>query len=269
MDDNSYQLVFAYLSLKDKTRLERVSKQFKNLVYLGIHYFDVTNQFVPNISNEDNVVDINRFESLMKKCLNIKRLDCSEALLNEPVLDIIIEFCTSLQAIELCVNDVTEEAITRFGDQLGHRLEEIHFCNEDESSQENQQILLRLCLNLKTVMCRHIQSIAVIASPFLEKTYLTHYQLWSAEEVLAFGRFVERHECELKYLAIYSVFNVYEYIDDILEYVQRLQNLSFFKFYVTSDEISRLPTQTFDNLGRVCKKYTQKHLPTELVEKIV
>ena len=179
LNDDCLLQVFGHFTIRDKFRLERVSKQFQKLVYLKGWYFKVNKEIVPKITNEYNLVDIKFFKSLCQKFTNISRIDCSEVLVNDPVLDVITECCSKLKAIDFCVNDLTEEAITRFRQRLGNRLRLIYFHKEDESSEENQQILIKLCPNLEIVHSKYIELVNVIDSPNLKKLYLLHYQMWS------------------------------------------------------------------------------------------
>ena len=169
-NDDCLRQVFTYLTLRDRFRLERVSKQFENWIYFDKWLLKVTNNSVPNIINEYNVVNIDLLRSVCQKCTDITTIVCSDrtdrthsdVYVKDSVLDIITEFCSKLKAIYFSVNDVTEEAITRFGQRLGQRLEYIYFFNEDSKNQENQQILIKNCPNLMIVLCGYLQTVNVI-----------------------------------------------------------------------------------------------------------
>ena len=188
LNDDCLLKVFEPFTIIDKFRLERVSKQFQKLIYLIGWYFNVTNDIVPKIVNEYRVVDLKLFKSVCQKCPDITKIVFSDVLVNDQVLDVITECCSRLKVIDFSINDLTEEAITRFGRRLGHRMKEIYFRNEDDLSEENQQILIKLCPNLETVLCKYLQTVNVIDSPHLKKLYLLHYQMWSNTDVQAFGQ---------------------------------------------------------------------------------
>ena len=205
LNDDCLLQVFGHLTIRNKFRLESVSKQSQKLIHHKGWYFNVTNDNVPNIINEYQVVDLKLFKSVCLKCPNIIRIDCFKVLVNDQVLHVITEYCSRLKAIDFSINDLTEEAITRFGQRLGHRLRLIYFCKEDESSQENQHILIKLCPNLEIVYSRYLETVDVIDLIHLKKFYLHHFQLWSNAEVQAFGRFVDKFQNKvLSHLSLYS-----------------------------------------------------------------
>ena len=63
--------VFRYLTLIDRFRLERVSQQFQNSIYLEKQFFKVSNDLVPNIVNEHHLVNLSLFRSVCQKCTDI------------------------------------------------------------------------------------------------------------------------------------------------------------------------------------------------------
>ena len=89
--------------------------------------------------DEKDVVNIDRLECILKKCSNVKTIDCKYVLVNDQVMNVITDYCQRLIEIHFVMNDVTEEAIIRFGEKLGHKLRHIHI-HKDDSSLENQQI---------------------------------------------------------------------------------------------------------------------------------
>ena len=237
MNDDCCQLVFEYLSLKDKCRLERVSQQFMKLIYQKQWLLSVKNDFIPNIINKYNVVDIGLLEKVIKICPNIKRIDFSDAFVNDSVLNVITDCCSTLKDINFSVNDLTFEAIIRFGEKFGHKLEYIYFHHEEESSQDNQQVLLDFCPNLKKLFCGNFLSLNVITFPNLMKLYLCHYDLWSEKDIQSFARFVDRYQNNIKRFEIYTNSDFYDYFNAFLLDIQRFSNLRVFDFYENSGDI--------------------------------
>ena len=258
LNDDCLRQVFTYLTLKDRIRLERVSKQFKNWIYFEKWCLNMTNDSVPNIINDYYVVNIDLFRSVCQKCTDITTIVCSNVknndyfnvLVNESVLDVITEFCSKLKVIYFSVNDVTEEAITRFGQRLGHRLEVIFFFNAD-SSQENQQIFIKHCPNLKKLVCGYLQTINVIDSVEFKDLRLPHYHMWSESEVQAFAQFVDRYHNQLTRLGISSRPDVNHFSGDILRHVRRFTNLEVFDFRNNSKSLSQIISTIFEDLGSV------------------
>ena len=100
LNDDCLRQIFRHLTLRDRFRLERVSKQFKNWIYFDKWLLKVTNDLVPNIINEYNVVNIDLFRSVCQKWTEITTIICSDrtdrtssnVLVNDSVLDVITEF---------------------------------------------------------------------------------------------------------------------------------------------------------------------------------
>ena len=145
LNDDCCELVFEYLEIKDKFRLERVSEQFKKLVYsketkLKLIFCSVRTEF-----NEEYMykVNIDRLENILTKWSNIKSIDSHNVLVNDRVLDVITDCCQRLIEIHFIVIDVTKEAIIRFGKKLGHKLRHIHINYSEESSLEKKTIIVQ------------------------------------------------------------------------------------------------------------------------------
>ena len=203
------------------------------------------------------VVNIYRLQFILNKCSNLKRIDSRLVLVNDRVLDVITNCCQRLQEIHFVVNDVTKEAITRFGEKLGQKLREIHiYSYEDESSLENQQLLFDLCPNITSIKCRHFLSLNVIASKHLKKFILIHYDLWSDTKIQAFGRFFDMNDNKLIHLEIVTEMdtNIYVHLDDIFKHVCRMTKLKVFRFLDVSEEFIPIQVQAFKHLVPVCKK---------------
>ena len=170
--------------------------------------------------------------------------------------------------IHFSVSDVTKEAITRFGEKLGHKLRVIHIYRyEDESSLENQQLLFDLCPNITSIKCRHFLSLNIIASKHLKKLILIHYDFWSDTEIQAFVRFVDTNDNKLIHLVIDTEMdtNIYVHLDDIFKHVCRMTNLKVFRFLDVSEEFTPIQVQAFKHLVPVCKKLKKVSLCVTLM----
>ena len=254
LNDDCCELVFEYLALEDKCRLERVSEQFKKLVYLKETKLYLTFCSVRTDIDEKRVVNIDRLKCILKKCSNIKRIDWNNVLFNDRVLDVITDCCQRLQEIQFNVEDLTNEAITRFSQKLGHKMIHIHIDDyEDDSIHENQQILFSLCHNISSINCRHFLSLNVIASKHI-KRLIFRIHLWSDNEIQAFVRFVDMNDNNLIRLEITTHIHIYHHLDDIPRHVNGLTNLKFFRFIETSREQINISTQGLIDLVPVCKK---------------
>ena len=256
LNDDCCELVFEYLTLEDKCRLERVSEQFKKLVYLKQNKFKLIACSVRTDIDVKYVVNIDRLQCILNKCSNLKRIDSYLVLVNDRVLNVITDCCQRLIEIHFEVRDVTKEAIIRFGEQMGDKLRYIKFYgNEEEASLENQQTLLDLCPNITSINCRNFLSLNVIASNHLKKLILIHF-FWSDNDIHAFGRFVDMNDNILTHLIILiNIDNsIIAHLDDILRHINRMTNIEFFRLIDESDEKIQIQAQGLKDLVPVCKK---------------
>ena len=255
LNDDCCELVFEYLTLEDKCRLERVSEQFKKLIFLKQTKLELIICSILTDIDEKYVVLIDRLECLLKKCSNLRRIDSYEVLVNDRVLDVITDCCQRLIEIHFFVNDVTKEAIIRFSEKLGHKLKYIHIYDyQNDSSLENQQLLFDLCPDLTSINCQHFLTLNVIASKHLKKLKLMHKHLWSDTEIQAFGRFVNTNNNNLIYLVVITDIDIYHHSNDILRHVCRMTNLKVFIFMDESIESIQIQVQSFKDLVPFCKK---------------
>ena len=151
------------------------------------------------------------------------------------------------------VENVTEGAITRFGEKLGHKLKHI-VIQEEDTSLENQQILLNICPNITSIESEYFLSLNVIAYKHLKKLILIHMHLWSDTEIQAFGRFVDTNDNKLIHLVIITDIDIYQHLDDILRHVCRMTKLKLLTFADKNRKPIRILTQGFKDLAFVCKK---------------
>ena len=260
MNDDCCQLVFEYLPPKDKCRLERVSKQFMKLVYR-------TQTCLPSMENSYKVIDIDRLKYVLTKCSNIRKIRFCTAIINDPVLNVITDYCERLERIYFNSGNVTEEAITRFGRKFADSLKTIVFYKESDI-EENQQNLLSLCTKIKELRCSYLLLLNNIDQLFfnnLEFLVLSNCHMWSYREIETFGRFVDRHVNTLKKLYLFSSIDVYIHLPEILSHVQRLSNLNNFQIYQNSDELhNHFPS--FKELGKNCKQLKSVTLDVSIAE---
>ena len=199
------------------------------------------------------MVNIDRLEGILKKCSNVKGIDSLNVLVNDRVLDVITDCCQRLIEMNFDVNDLTKEAIIRFGNKLGHKLKKIRIYDKD-SSVENQQILFNLCTDIESLKCRHFLSLNVIASKHLKRLKLIHSHLWSDNDIQAFGRFVDTNDNNLIHLKITTDIDIYHHLDDILRSVCRMTNIKIFRFIDIGGEPIDIQTQGLRDLVPVCKR---------------
>ena len=148
--DDLTEEVLQYLSLKDKIRLECVSKQWQRCVY--IKHFNIDVRFIQE--KLPNYIYFKRrpfvgqhLESLLKKCSNIRRVDINmDVVYKSNVLSLIGRYCPHIKSLTY-YSDYNDENVLLFFQSYGHKLEEL---NLFRYSKQLEQIL-RLCPNLNKV----------------------------------------------------------------------------------------------------------------------
>ena len=122
--------ILQYLSLKDKLKLESVSKQFQRTILLSPICLDIQTF----VSNKKSFADL---EPLLKKLSNVRQIVCNKslnnnktyysqkALLFHKAIELIIKYCNNLEKIQLnnnlfySLNHFLQiKFINRFGAQL-------------------------------------------------------------------------------------------------------------------------------------------------------
>ena len=146
--DDLSEVLLSYLSFEDKFRFECVSKQFQRLVFNKV---DAIYMNVPHIStlfgpfHFQKRVNIKIFESVLKKCPNIRKILSSENAINEEeVFEAIIKYCNQLNEIESDFANLIE-TVDRFCTKFGPKLKKINFIPNKSTVQK----LLKTCPNLE------------------------------------------------------------------------------------------------------------------------
>ena len=110
--DDLSEVILQYLPLKDKFRLECVSKQFQRTVF--IKQYQLTTEVIKSIVNRivgkgsefedipNKSIDLKLFESLLKKCQNITLIDMKGNYdCNQSVLQMIDKYCNNLNEFSI------------------------------------------------------------------------------------------------------------------------------------------------------------------------
>ena len=137
------QFILQYLSLKDKLRLENVSKQFQRSVLqthnkLSIELMESKDELVDimmiNLKNrkikfhlyiEYKLIDLKSLEVLLKKCPNLKSIhirgDYSKYDFN-PMFSLVIKNCNNLNETNLPMNYLNESNFQEFERNFGQQI---------------------------------------------------------------------------------------------------------------------------------------------------
>ena len=139
--DDLSQFVFQFLSLKDKLRLECVSKQFQRTVFEkhNILSIEVKNEWKKSKGKgrvekgyylyiKNKLIDLKSLEVLLKKCPNIKSIrmngDYREYDFN-PMFSLIIENCNNLNETNIPMNYLNESNFQEFERIFGQQIKSL------------------------------------------------------------------------------------------------------------------------------------------------
>jgi len=155
-DDLSAELL-QYLSIKDKIRLQSVSKQFQRTLFNRQHrividseYRDKRKSLFPN----DVTINCKTVALILRISPNIKQIiiGCKHWLENienmNQVLKTIVRNCDNLRDLRLYDSKtIKSSTIKSFIEKFGHQLESIRFCKMNPFVEE----LIHCCPNLLTI----------------------------------------------------------------------------------------------------------------------
>ncbi|XP_054155925.1 uncharacterized protein LOC128954374 [Oppia nitens] len=160
--DDLAELLFTYLPIDDKLRLESVSKQWQSLIFTGQTHLVLDDKLFKRMSFEmtlKNVKKLKLFETVVKKCPNISTVIVKDINFFDGLLYLLIKHCNQLTHLSIgqkvtefwpIVDAIFEAFIDRFGQQL----QTFKFDGNNNNKQFNRQLLYKVCdrlPHLKTV----------------------------------------------------------------------------------------------------------------------
>ena len=119
IDADLCEVIVSYLTLKDRLRLECVSKQFKNCL------FQRENQF---IINYEFAAYVKQLEDILKKCKSFQYIKINDNCLKyftNTIIELLIANCTSIYKIECNFNNINTDIFHRFIGKFGKYLAKI------------------------------------------------------------------------------------------------------------------------------------------------
>ena len=146
--DDLTELILQYMELREKIRLECVSKQWMRCVFqkqfvIEIDFFTGWRQKIWDKRNRQRLSGEHVLESLLKKCPNVIKV-CFSPEVKDNVLSIIGQNCPRLKLIVFS-SLVNNNYIMTFFRMYGHKIKEL---NVTENCEELEKILIH-CPNLK------------------------------------------------------------------------------------------------------------------------
>ena len=282
--DDLSELLLSYIKYEDKIKLQCVSKQWNSLIFNKQSVLRVDAQY----KNKDDVFRIvfssrlsrspticsTRLGKILKKSANmaqiylVTRITNPETytvfLINDSVLSTIAMSCPRLESIKFNVWDVSPEAITGFGHQLGHRLKNLELMTGDCSRDLNKcRLMLELCPNVRSLVCDHY--LLVDERQTLDLSRLNTIELTvTNNEAFLFVKFIIKYERQLRSLNLKIKFverkiEINSILSIILHHISRLINLedltvSFHHKHNLSVELNETIVSKFSLIGTKCQK---------------
>lgn len=260
LSDNICELIITYLTLEERFRLERTSKQFqtlinkctKNLIFAyNRRHFD------------DNVIrfedDINRLEIVVKKTSQIRRIDMRRVRVNDQILDVIAANCPSLESLALYLHNVSEECIRRFGPIMGTNLKSISLQSYRDFSVCHR--ILNFTPNLQYLECDEILSFDMDFEHDLPqlKALSISKSRFVDKDVEVFQRLVDGYSNRLLESLTLDVYHYNQCFERMLTNIYRLLDLKELHIWFTPTVVD--PTnppnflpQWFTTVGLQCNR---------------
>jgi hypothetical protein len=155
--------LLSYLPLRDKVRLECVSKQWNRCVFatqecLSIKNFDENGLSVYNLYKfyKNHEIVINVCAKLFNRCLLINNIELVILYfnnINDKYLLTIANNCKQLSTLKFNAEYYSEEAIKQFGEMCGNQLKCLKLNESKCQTCSKRQQLIKLCPNLTRIKC--------------------------------------------------------------------------------------------------------------------
>ena len=166
--DDLTEEVIQYLTLKDKIRLECVSKQWQRCVFEKQFVLEICKRYQRHNSLKrlfrrivyrresdeewdseeytSNELDVKRLESVLKKCPNITKVNTREVLESE-VLSLIGRYCPRIKSMKCYSSIDSDDNVLSYFRMYGHKLEELQIIGFEDIIGD----IVKMCPNLKKI----------------------------------------------------------------------------------------------------------------------
>ena len=169
-DDLSH-FILSHLSFEERFLFESVSKQWQTIIFSDIKELVIDKK----LFNGRQILDIKVFESLLKKCPNI-RLICFEIEIHpKEAFEAIVKYCNKLEEIHYCIPgyEVSKEFF-QFMSQIGTKIKGLSFTRLKPNVCPYELYLKPTYLWFGKIKDQDIQSMLKLC-PNLEKIVRFHY----------------------------------------------------------------------------------------------
>ena len=262
LGDDLTEEVLQYLTFEDKIRLECVSKQWKRCVFEKQFVIEIGDNKTQNSLNRllDNRKQLNEelFESVLKKCPNIKKVNLLCKVFSE-VLSLIGRYCHHLKSLTYCgYFDGKDGNIWSFFGIYGHKLEEFHCTAFPGSFQriiKDEKKLLRLCSNIKTIFVWNSSVLFIEDKAFLPKLERIESNiLITSENCNQLKILSDKYSQTMKTLNVDLNALTAEELKTCIECIARFENLKELKLEFNDMKITKPIYEGLILIGQKCNK---------------
>ena len=224
--DDLSEVILQYLPLKDKLRLECVSKQFQKTIFQKQFELNFDKNFVKNVLKNKRI-ESKSFESVVKNCPNIKSIklfDPSVVYKNyNQTIHLVIKYCNNLSRIDCKFTQMTEKTFLKFVKKFGSKLKYFYVYTSDDFKH------LKSFPNIQDLNIRYPNNL----EDFCELRFkcLKKLDINLSESDNTLQTLVERHQ-SLQYLNInFTEISDKNILNSMLDLISDLNNLIELKIW--------------------------------------
>ena len=210
--DDLCEVILKYLSLKDKLKLEFVSKQFQRTVFNS-----QSKQYLILSPKSDKHLE--KLKQLSEKYPKLNRIYFGGEVISNPLIEVIIKNCNNLTHIQFRnYTQIGTEVLEKFFNNFGHKLISITNSHQNIGSQ------LRNAPNIEELTVNTFDSqLSQIEFNKLKRFCVSQLK---AVDLNSFELFIENNTKTLKYLDIRCTrFNDEESVKSLLKIISKTINL--------------------------------------------
>ena len=274
--DDLTEEILQYLTFEDKIRLECVSKQWQRFIYNKQFVIEILDpeSNLDNFRNSKNEktynsseklrkkvkyngteLNVKAFESVLKKCPNIKKVNV-EVKANNYVFTLIGRYCTHIKSLKYrrIYPSIGEDIVLSFFRMYGHKLEELYLYESYVVTDH----YLRHCTNLKILILTESSFIWNEDKEFLPKLEQFYLPCISRDnnpkKVNQLKILSDKYSKTLKRLNLKLVGLPKEELKTCIEYISRFENLKELRLEFGSMRSKEPIGDCLSLIGQKCTK---------------
>ena len=255
--DDLTEEVLQYLTSEDKIRLECVSKQWQRCVYqrqyvIRIDYFgdeeqrNLLNGVIFVFNNFLRLLNEEYFESVLKKCPNIKKVIILNISTESEDLSLIGLYCHRIKSLTFLINFVEDLSFFRM---YGHKLEELGLFGDNIEMHQ----ILSFCPNLKKVFIFGNFNLITENKDFLPKLERI-YQNFYSKDLNQMKILSDKYSQTMKTLNIELNDVTIKELKTCIECIARFENLKELKIEIKTVKTIQPIDDCLSLIGQKCNK---------------